>query len=187
MPYPAQVTSERILDRAVHLIETHDAAQLSLHQLAADLGIRTPSLYRYFANRAELLRAVNLRTAEGLIAAMRESAAQPLHSHSERVVEMGIAYRRYAHAHPRSYLLAFGTSDAALRPDEAALAALAEQIQAVIAPLATSTDSLTVLRGLWALVHGFVSLELTDQIRRGGDLSAAFRAALEIFARGLTG
>ena len=186
MPYPAQVTSGRIIDAAVALIEQHGADQMSLHQLAADLGIRTPSLYRYFSNKSELFRAVNLQTAHGLTAAMGAAIAQPHPDHAARVIAIGLAYRGYAHSHPHCYLLAYSSGDPALRPDESALAALAEQIQTSVAPLSMRYDSLTVLRGLWAMVHGFVTLELAHQIRRGGDLDAVFRAAVEIYVRGLT-
>lgn len=185
MPYPAQVTPGRIIDAAVALIEQHGAEQMSLHQLAAALGIRTPSLYRYFANKSELFRAVNLQTAHGLTAAMRAAAQQRHSDHAARVIAIGQAYRAFAHSHPRCYLLAYSSGDPALRPDDSVLAALAEQIQSSVAPLSVRFDSLTVLRGLWAMVHGFVTLELANQIRRGGDLDAVFRAALEIYVHGL--
>jgi len=45
--------------------------------------------------------------------------------------------------------------------------------------------ALPALRGGWALVHGFVMLEISGQFRRGGDLDAAFAHAVAAYIRGL--
>lgn len=185
MPYPAQVTPERILDRAEHFIEQAGAEQMSLQQLAADLGIKPPSLYRYFSNKADLLRAVNLRTNTALVNAMRDAAAQPADSDSARLLHMGHAYRDYVLAHPQSYLLAYGSPAPALQPDAAHLATLALEIEHIVAPLNTHIDSLTLVRGIWALIHGYVMLELTQQFKRGGDLGATFTQILGIYIDGI--
>lgn len=187
MPYPTQITPARILEHAEAMIEQHGAEQMSLHQLAAELGVKTPSLYRYYAGKGDLLRAVNLRTVERLIEAMKSAAEQASGSDDEKVVQMGIAYRRFAQGQPNAYALAFGAAEAASRPDPAAMAGLAEEIQAVITPVSGEEGSLTALRGLWALVHGFVMIELAGQFQRGGDLDAAYETALRVYVRGIKG
>ena len=185
MPYPTQITPERILEHAESLLEQHGAEQMSLHQLAAALGVKTPSLYRYYAGKAELLRAMNLRTVERLIAAMKSAAERASSSDAERVLQMGVAYRQFAHQRPNAYALAFGATEPAARPDTAAVATLAQEIQAVVAPISGDAGSLTALRGLWALVHGYVMIELAGQFQRGGDLDAAYEASLRAYIRGL--
>lgn len=185
MPYPTQITPERILEQAEALLEQHGAEQMSLHQLAAALGVKTPSLYRYYAGKAELLRAMNLRTVERLIAAMKAAAGRASGSDADRVLQMGITYRQFAHGQPKAYALAFGATEPASRPDPAAMAALAQEIQAVIAPVSGEAGSLTALRGLWALVHGFVMIELAGQFQRGGDLDMTYETVLHAYIRGL--
>lgn len=187
MPYPSQITVERILAQAEALIEQQGAEQMTLHQLAGALGVKTPSLYRYYTGKSDLLRAVNLRTAARLIAVMREAAECGSHDERERVVQMGVAYRQFAHAQPKSYALAFGMSEPAARPDPTVMAALAQQIQAVVAPVSGEGQSLTALRGLWALAHGFVMIEMAAQFQRGGDLDAAYESALRAYIRGISG
>lgn len=187
MPYPSQITPERILEQAEALLERHGAEQMSLHQLAAALGVKTPSLYRYYAGKADLLRAMNLRTVERLIAAMKSAAESASGSDAERILQMGVTYRQFAHQQPKAYALAFGATEPAARPEPAAMAALAQEIQAVVAPLTGEGASLTALRGLWALVHGFVMIELAEQFQRGGDLDAAYEASLCAYIRGLVG
>lgn len=185
MPYPTQITPERILEHAEALIEQHGAEQMSLHQLAATLGVKTPSLYRYYAGKAELLRALRLRTVERLIRAMKAAAENASDSDAERILNMGIAYRQFAHEQPKAYALAFGPTEPAARPDPAVMAALAQEIQAVIMPVSGQSGSLTALRGLWALVHGFVMIELAEQFQRGGDLDAAYEASIRAYVRGI--
>jgi hypothetical protein len=66
------------------------------------------------------------------------------------------------------------------------MAALAQEIQAVMVPVSGESGSLTALRGLWALVHGFVMIELAEQFQRGGDLDAAYEAVIRAYVRGIT-
>ena len=65
------------------------------------------------------------------------------------------------------------------------LDALPPVIGAALAEWAGEADSLPALRGLWALAHGYVSLELTDSLQRGGDLSATFDRAIRAYLAGL--
>ena len=57
-------------------------------------------------------------------------------------------------------------------------------IQAVMAEISGQERSLAALRGALALVHGFVMLELTNQLRRGGSLEEAFTESAAAYLRG---
>src|SRR4029077_10021064 len=52
------LTSERILDAAVELIDQSGLAELSMRHLGAALGVEAMSLYRHFASKSMLLEAV---------------------------------------------------------------------------------------------------------------------------------
>ncbi|MBK9123725.1 MAG: TetR/AcrR family transcriptional regulator [Chloroflexi bacterium] len=187
MPYPSQVTDTTIVDTASALIERDGAEALSLARVATELGIKAPSLYRYFDSKSALLQAVNLRTNQALIAALIDAAdAAASLTHADRIMAVAHAYRGFAHAHPRAYALAYSTTDRSAQPDPATLAALAQQVQAIVAPVSGSSHSLAALRGLWALVHGFIVLELTGQFQRGGDLDAAYGYAVAGYVRGIS-
>ncbi|MFV9505190.1 MAG: TetR/AcrR family transcriptional regulator [Oscillochloridaceae bacterium umkhey_bin13] len=184
MPYPAQTSREQILDAAEALIERIGADHLALATLATALGIKPPSLYRHIASKAELIQSLVTRTYERLFAAyavaLNEAEADPV----VQLYQVLRAHRAFAHAHPASYLLAFRTSATEERPDDAALTTLVLPLQARMAALSGEEASLTALRGALALVHGFVLLELHGQLRRGGDLGAAFDAAVLAYLRG---
>jgi AcrR family transcriptional regulator len=184
MPYPAQIDAEKVIEQARAMIEAEGVEGVSLHKLAAALGVKAPSLYRYFAGRDELLQAVNLGTAQALGQALLVAVQEAGENPQARALAMAHACRAFAHANPRTYALAYTTMEAAQQPDASALEAIAIPLQAVIADVAGESNSLTALRGLWALAHGFALMELNGQFRRGGDLGAAFDQAVRAYLAG---
>lgn len=184
MPYPSQVNREAIIAQAWQLIEADGADTLSLSKLAASLNIKAPSLYRHVGNKAQLLQAVNLHTSQQLVEALNTAVAQSGGTAVEQLAELMHVYRRFALENPNSYVLAFTNNDDALRPDENVMEQMALPLQAMMAAVSGQEASLSALRGAMALVHGFVMLELHGQLRRGGDLTEAFSAAVQAYLHG---
>ncbi len=182
-PFPGRINREAVIQTAIELIEAEGVEQLSVNVLAERLGVKTPSLYRYVRNKTDLLRAVNEATFSALFAVLYPALETPGHAQA-RVMAVAQAYRAFAHQHPVSYGLAYTNTIPELRPDESALEQAALRFQALMAELSGEANSLVALRGLLALIHGFVMLELGGQLRRGGDLSAAFSGSVEAYIRG---
>ncbi len=185
MPYPTQITRETVLDKARELIESEGLDGLSLNRLAAALNVKAPSLYRYFDGKGALLRAVNEATMTALVAAIRGEAEQAPTAR-ERVLAIAQMYRAFALYFPATYGLLFSASSPETRPDADASEQLVLPLQAAVAELSGEDESLAALRGLLALVHGYVSLELNGQFRRGGDLEATFTRIVEAYLHGWT-
>jgi AcrR family transcriptional regulator len=183
MPYPSQINPELVIQTASTLIEEHGIEQVSLARLAQELNVKAPSLYKYFADKSSLLKAVNTDTWRNLTLTM-SSAISSTQQPSEQLQHMAKAYREYAHAHPRKYLLAFNQSDPTTLPDSYTLEALALPFQQVWAQAIGDAKSLLALRGTWALMHGFVALELSQKFQRGGDLDHTFEQNLQAYIRG---
>lgn len=183
MPYPSQLDHSQLIHTAQMLIERDGAETFSLGAVARELGVKTPSLYRYVANKDDLLRQVNLAFLERLFAVMDAAAAEAETPEAKMLAVMG-AYRRYAHDHPRLYLMSFAYRVDDLRPDEDLLVRMVLPLQAAMAEISGEAQSLTALRGALALLHGFVMLELTDQLRRGGDLDRAFQESARVYLAG---
>jgi AcrR family transcriptional regulator len=183
-PYPAQVNRETILQQAQAMIEAEGVEHLSLHKLAAALGVKAPSLYRYFTHKADLLQAVNLATNQALVAALGHTQTLAGTDPAQRFLAMAQAYRAFAQANPATYGLAYSNLLPEARPDPQTLEALALPIQALMAEIVGAERSLAALRGAWALLHGFVTLELNGQFQRGGDLDAAFAQAVRAYLMG---
>ncbi len=183
MPYPAQTNADAITDAVRALIERDGVEALSLAKVAGALNITAPALYRHFANKTALLRAVNTHTLHSLMHAL-EVATPPDLPPQEQMFLKALAYRDHALAHPTTYSLLFSTAQPDAQPDAAASERLALPLQALMADLSGDENALTALRGLLALLHGFVSLEIAGQFRRGGDLGEAFTQALAVYLAG---
>jgi AcrR family transcriptional regulator len=184
MPYPAQIDRETIIQTARLLIEREGIDHLSLAHLASALGVKAPSLYRHVASKPALLQAVVTVTFQALFQAYAIALSEVGRDPKERLLAILRAHRAFAHAHPRTYVLAFTTTVPEQRADAHLLEQLARPIQEVMAALSGPAHALSALRGALALVHGFVLLELNDQLRRGGDLDAAFEAATNAYITG---
>lgn len=184
MPYPSQVTREPLIEMAWQMIEEQGGADnVSLAALAKKFGVKAPSLYRHVKNKTELLREVNLITAQRLTDSLLSAIESVGDDPKARVLAVGKAYRAFVHEHPATYQLAFA-SPADIQPDSAAMEQLAIPIQEIMAEVSGEENSLTALRGIWALIHGFVTFEINGQFRRGGDIEAAFFRVLMAYVDG---
>ncbi len=182
MPYPSLIDRDRIVETARELLEALGVDAVTLRVVAEALGVKAPSLYRYVKNKNAMLLAINEVTIIELINLLMQAAdnAAPL---TERLVEVALAYRQYAHAHPVCYELAMSSSPE-IKPAEDVQVQLVLPLQALFTQLTDETDSLAALRGAFAFLHGWVSLEIGQQLRRGGILSAHFEQSYRAYLAG---
>lgn len=184
MPYPAQTDRDTVVRTARALIETEGVDRLSLARLASELGIKAPSLYRHIPNKAALLQAVNLLTYRQLFLAYQTALRTAGDLPRERMLALFRAHRAFAHANPETYLLAYTTTVPEQRADERVLEQMALPIQELMSAISGPERSLAALRGALALVHGFVMLELKDQLKRAGNLTEAFEESIAAYVAG---
>jgi AcrR family transcriptional regulator len=182
MPYPSQIDRGRIVETARALIEAQGIDTVTLRVVADALGVKAPSLYRYVKNKNAMLLAVNEVTLDELRAVMMDavdSSASPV----AQLVTVALVYRTYAHAHPVCYELAM-SSNPDIQPDEDVRLQMVLPLQALFAQLTDGADSLAALRGAYAFLHGWVSLEINQQLRRGGDLGSHFEQSFRAYLAG---
>jgi len=183
-PYPIQTNLQTIVETAFELIEQDGFENLSLAKLASQLGIKAPSLYRYIANKESLLQAVieltYMRLFDAYDAALESASDDP----TDQLIKLSHAHRSFAHKNPNTYMLAYTTSNPELSSNPDMLLERAISIQDIIMQISGEENSLTALRGILALIHGFLSLELNGQFRRGGNLSETFDAIIHAYLRG---
>jgi AcrR family transcriptional regulator len=183
MPYPAQIDFNTLIETAREMIEREGVDALNLRKLGEALGVQAPSLYRHVANKNALLLAVNEVTTKAIMEKLYSvDASLPI---EERLVAIAHAFRQYAHEHPQTYLLAFNSREA--RPDADLREALVLPLQSLFAELLGESKSFPALRGVYAFLHGWVSLELSEQFERGGNLDEHFELAFRAFLEGWKG
>jgi AcrR family transcriptional regulator len=178
MPAPAKVSDAEVVAAARRIIERDGPAALSMLAVADDVGVRAPSLYKRFADRAALLAAVQRELFAELGHRLEIVAARP--GPQLALEAMATTYRAFARAHPHLYALMFAADvphDAA--GDEARRAA-AQPILARLADWIGRERALPTARVLTAFLHGFVSMELQGAFRLGGDVDSAFALGLEL-------
>jgi AcrR family transcriptional regulator len=185
MPYPSQVNAESILEKAIDMLEADGLDNLSLGKLAAALGVKAPSLYRYYKSKADLLRTINIVTTRQLNTAMRKGIAEAGDDPYEQIMGMARAYRHYATTYPVVYSLNYNNMQDDLRPDDDEIESLSHPLEKVMARIVGEENALTALRGAWAMLHGFAMLENSQQFRRGGSLDEAFETAIRTYIAGL--
>jgi AcrR family transcriptional regulator len=130
--------------------------------------------YRHFADKTALIAAVADVGFRALEAEIREALARHEGSATERLETLGVAYVRFACAHPAQFRLMFGPEieDRAPFPE---LRAAADGLMATLTQTIVEAqrekgvapgDPLDMALAGWAIVHGLSSLVVDGRLRR---------------------
>ena len=163
MPRPARISRDQIAAAALAIADQDGLEAVSMRSVAAALGAGTMSLYNHVRNKADLERLVlEAATAPG-------TAAAPRGSWEARAKAVLRSIRSALERHPGVVPLLLKrptTSEAALAPIEALLAALREGGF-------TGTALLRAYHVLFGFLTGFVLTDLTGTLatRRGRSVS----------------
>ncbi|MEM0980373.1 MAG: TetR/AcrR family transcriptional regulator [Cyanobacteria bacterium P01_H01_bin.58] len=161
---------QALIDAALAIIvEDRDAANVSLRAAARRVGVSQAAPYRHFADKDALLAAVAEEGFQRLLKALDTgSDPNPL----ARLQSSGVAYVKFAIAHPAHYRVMFSTfrieqgNDSSL--NAAAGAAFAVMVDAISAGQAIGAIQPGHPRQLawitWSLVHGLAFLLIDRQL-----------------------
>jgi AcrR family transcriptional regulator len=179
LPTPAKTSRAELTDIARSLVEAGGADALTLGAVASAAGVKAPSLYKHFADRAALLKAVEIGVLHDLEATLRaETTGRTAKS---RLVSLARAYRRFGVSHPHRYGIIY-SGDAANDPEIAAACRFSAQPLFEELQRAGVADKrmLPLARTLVAFLHGFVSMENADAFQLGGSIEDAFSEGLSV-------
>lgn len=166
-------TVEEIKHAALGLIAEHGSANLRFTDIARTMGMTAPALYRYFADRDELLTALVADSFDDLSDALTETRATVAPDDLDgRFRATCTGYRTWAQRNPERFALIFGSPvpGYAAPPDGPTVAAAKRVMEHMVelvadtsrrgrpaGPLVPDPGEATMLA--WATVHGFVTLE----------------------------
>lgn len=204
--YRVQVRAE-VKEHAWQQIATAGASALSLNAIAKRMGMSGPALYRYFANRDELITELIRDAYRSLADALRTASAS-----GAGLAELAHVLRDWALDDPHRYFLVYGTPVPGYHaPDD--ITAIASEIMTVVLdtfPAQAAADGpATPFAGhledhrrwagdhpappgilhraltFWTRLHGVLSLELAGHFTgMGFDPALLFAAELdELVAR----
>ena len=177
MPTPAHTSLAAIVQAGREIVEADGLAGLTMQRVASAVGVRPPSLYKRVRNRGDLVRLIGSEVARELGATLEQTATTGEPRADLRAIAVG--FRAFAHAHPQAHRLLFDPLPDDLRPDPEASREAVEVLFRVLSALVEPADVLDAARTLVAWAYGFVSMELADTFRLGGDVDRAFAFAVE--------
>jgi len=164
--------------------EAGTARDVTLAALARELDVRTPSLYNHVDGVDDLKRAMALFALRRLIHDIQQATVGLMGR--DAVAATAVTYRQFALDFPGVYELTVRAPD----PDEQELAHEAQTLlQSLLLMLASmgleGSDALHAVRGLRAILHGFVSLEAAEGFKMALDREESYRRVVDIFLDGL--
>ncbi|WP_328965172.1 TetR/AcrR family transcriptional regulator [Streptomyces virginiae] len=211
-----QQVREEVKEKAWQQIAGSGASALSLNAIAKQMGMSGPALYRYFANRdeliTELIRDAYRSLADAFIAAA--AADDDAGAGAGRPDLAGLAHvlRRWALADPHRYFLIYGTPVPGYHAP-ADITAIASELMSVLLDACTAPatephafeDHLATHRAwadshpdappaalrqalaFWSRLHGVLSLELAGHFTGMGlDPALLFQAEVDALTGGPT-
>jgi len=170
-------TAARVADR-----DGYDA--LTLGAVAAEAGVRPPSLYNHVDGLAGVRRELALTGLAALGERLRDAAVG--RAGDDALLALAAAYRAYARAHPGVYAALQRAPDPG--DDEVAAAGrrLLEPVFAVLGGFGLDGDAaIHAARALRAAMHGFVELERVSGFGIEIDVDESYRFLIGSMAAGI--
>ena len=157
-----------LVEAGLKALETQAIGDLSLRQLAREVGVSATAVYRHFPDKQALLGALAEAGMEQLGKAQQAAAA--VTTPEDMFAATGRAYVRWALANPALFRLAFGQcrdAGEAVFGDNLAAAMLRGHATAFTADEA---DARRLMIQAWPGVHGLSMLMLDGQLPHDDDL-----------------
>lgn len=163
---------ERVCNVATHLFIEHGPQNVTMRQIAADVGVSPMTPYRYFRDKHEILAMVRA-AAYNRFAASLESAMASAATVRGKARAIGDAYVSFAKRHPAAYQLMFDfpQTDVGDYPELTKANARAQQtmvgyVQGMIEEGLIDGDADLIGYMFWATLHGIVVLEMAGRLDR---------------------
>lgn len=176
MAAPPKTSRDQLVQAALNIVERDGFDHLTMTSLAREVGIKGPSLYKHFADRKDLLCAVE----EKLFSDVTErflavDDADPYVA----LRQMAFAYREFALERPNCYSIMFVLME---MDTPAANEIRRRAIEPTLKHFATLYGDQAFLRNraLTGFMHGFVSLEILYGFRLGQDPVLSFSMGVDL-------
>ena len=155
MAYPKLLSSAEILKTAVHILEQGDADGISLRAVASALGVKAPSLYRYFPDKDALELAVAHEALGAMLAEMQRAAAADPESSFRATAE---AYLRFARERfPLYSFIVLNRAPGSFGSDVAK--AVWNLLLKAASGISGQPDDTAAAVATWSFLHGYATLE----------------------------
>jgi len=171
---PRTARAQAVVAAARTLLDAEGAEALTMRTLAAQLGVRAPSLYKHLPDKQALEAALVEEALVEMGTALH--AACDVRPGGAALGPLLAAYRATARRRPHAYRLA----TVGHLPRELLPPGLEAWAGAPFVQVADGDEHLA--RAIWSFAHGMVVLELDGRYPDGADVDAAWAAGLRAFA-----
>jgi len=176
----AGLTESIVVDAAERMADESGLSRVTLAALAAELGVRQPSLYKHVDGMPGLQRSIAVRAKLALAEVITGACAGLAREDALRAVAH--AYRGWAREHPGRYAATVRAPTPGDEEDRAASARAFAAVGALLVGYGLEGDSAVhAARSLRAALHGFVTLEAAG----GFGLPVAVQGSFDAMIDGL--
>ena len=167
-----------VVAAARSILEAEGAAALTMRRLGDELGMRAPSIYKHFPDKAAVELALIEEALFEVGEVLQAAVAKP--GRRGTVASLLRAYRDHCVRHPNLYRLA--------TQGPLAREALPEGLEDWAGePFFLATGDPFRAQALWSFAHGMVILEIDGRFPDGSDLDRTWRAGAAAFNKGNIG
>jgi AcrR family transcriptional regulator len=180
----AGLTRQVVVDEAGRVADETGLDRLTLAAVAGRLTVKLPSLYKHVEGLDALRADLAALGARELAAEL--SAATVGRSGSDALLSLAAAYRDYARRRPGVYTASLRAPAPGDEEHEAAAEAVLQVVWAVLAGFGLrDADAVDAIRGLRALLHGFVAIEAAGGYQLPQDLGRSYERLVTTYAETL--
>ncbi len=174
------ITIDDIVEVAATIADRDGLAAASLSAIAAELGIKTPSLYNHITGISGLRRLLALHASAEIATVFAEETAG--HEPRAAIRAAAVAYRNWATIHAGLYESLLPAATPSDDPElYEAMAVPARMLFKHLDQLGFSEEeAVHLIRGLRSMLHGFVDLERQSGFGMPVDLDESFNVALDL-------
>lgn len=182
-PAPARTSNTEIIAAGRELLEAGGLGSVTMQAVAAQVGVRAPSLYKRFPSRDALIAAITTATLEDLGELLAPLSHDPDASAGLR--ELALAYRAFAWANPHAFELLYMNLPLDSRPSVEDTARATAPVLTLAERLVGPERALEAARLITAFANGFISMELAGTFRLGGDVERSYRYGVDVLVEAL--
>lgn len=197
MPRPAYSSAEReqiesqIRGTALRLFTTLGYRETSLRAIAGELGLSATALYRYFANKEDLLAQIRSEGFDDLREKLGQVRASPAPVTDKIALALN-AYLDFALSRPEVYRLMYELDQGAFA-EQAEVAEARRQAfreaeliaRELLATAQASGDANLIAHLFWTGAHGLAALTLANQLDLGKRYDELLEPLLNALAAGV--
>lgn len=177
-----KLSFDTILNAFISIVEEKGLENITLHQVADRLGVKSPSLYNHVSGISELSTGLAKLAVQRLEEVVRDAAVG--RSKTEALTQIAIAYRKFARENPEFYKATLKLSVNNEGELQESTLAVVRIICQVMEPYHyNEEDVIHFVRGFRSALHGFVSLEEAGYFKSAIGADKSYRRLINGFIK----